>query len=110
MPATASQRELILPFTPRAIRRPSRIRFEGALDAYTVGEARARIDAMLRTAPRAVIVDLEGLRLLDAVGVRALVTLHERVTSDGAKVAFVNVTDQPLMVLQLCGLKAAFGL
>jgi anti-anti-sigma factor len=112
MQAPTSEREVLAAcrFTPRFVRRPSTLRFVGALDAFTVGDAMWRIDAVVEESPRQVIVDLAQLELLDSAGVHALVTLYKRVTAQGGKVAVVNAHDQPLSVLGLLNLNVVFGL
>lgn len=112
MQASPSERNIPVAsrFTPPSVRRPSTIRFTGVLDAFTVPNALARIDALVVANPREVIVDLGDLRLLDSTGAHTLMTLHKRVTAQGGKVAIVNAKDQPLAVLELLRSKGGFCL
>ena len=110
MEAPTSNRELTAARSAASSTRKSRIRFVGALDAFTVRAALARIDSVIESDVREVIVDLAELVHIDSYGVRALSTLHKRVTAQGGKVLVVNCSDQPRMVLELCGLRAALGL
>lgn len=112
MQAPASEREPTFArrVTPPGVRRPSKIRFVGALDASTVAGAQARIDALVETAPREVVVDLAYLERLDSAGVHALVGLYKRVRASGGSVVVVNASAQPRMVLELLKLNTIFGL
>lgn len=86
------------------------LRFTGALDAATVADALSEIDAVASSRPRRVVVDLADLELLDSSGVRALLTLRERVTSSGGSVVVANASGQPLVVLERLALCEALGL
>jgi anti-anti-sigma factor len=97
-------------FTPRSTRRPAKIRFVGALDAYTVPGEIPRLDAILASDPIDVIVDLKDCTHLDSIGVMALVTLHKRVTAQGGHIAIVDANAQPLLVLELVRKTAGFAL
>jgi len=75
-----------------------------------VPEILARIDALVESNPREVIVDLRDLRLLDSIGAQVLLTLHNRVKEQGGNLAIVNASDQPLAVLELLRSKGGFCL
>jgi anti-anti-sigma factor len=107
--ATERDHEAAGRWTPRGVRRPSTLLFAGALDAYTVRDALLRIDAVVESAPRELVVDLGDVTRIDSFGVHALVTLHKRVTAQGGKVVFVNAGGQPLMVLDLVGFQKAIA-
>jgi anti-sigma B factor antagonist len=55
-------------------------------------------------------VDLSELRLIDASGVGALVSLYKRVRENGGEVSFIGVRAQPLVVFKLLRLDRAFEL
>ncbi|CAN5917820.1 hypothetical protein BH11MYX4_BH11MYX4_36690 [soil metagenome] len=112
MHAPASEREITAAsrFTPPFVHAPSTIRFVGALDAHTAADALRRVEAVVERRPRHLIVDLAEVHLLDSAGVHALVTLYKRVTAQGGSFVVINVQDQPLAVLAILKLNAAFGL
>lgn len=92
------------------VRTPATVRFAGILDASTADSFRERIEAIVASGFRNVVIDLGGVTLLDSVGVRLLVSFHERVTTQGGKVAVINAADQPLFVLELLRSKKGFAL
>jgi anti-sigma B factor antagonist len=87
-----------------------RLQIEGALDALTARDVRPILDQIIADKPKRVIVDLEGLTLLDSSGVGAIVSLFKRVKADGGVVVVANARDQPLAVLKLLKLDRVLGL
>ena len=99
-----------LPVQPTASRSDVvTVRFEGALDALTVGDLRRMIVEVLAGRPRNVAVDLTRVTLLDSSGVGALVSLFKQLRAQGAKVRFIGAQGQPLAVLRLLKLDTIFG-
>jgi anti-anti-sigma factor len=88
----------------------SALRFVGALDAFTVVDAIAQIEAVLLRKPRHVVVDFAQLERLDSSGVHALVSFYKRLKARGATVVIVDAHDQPLAVLKVLKLTKVFGL
>jgi anti-sigma B factor antagonist len=88
----------------------SRLVINGELDALTVRDIRAIIDAVVAEGPRRVTIDLENLSLIDSSGVGAIVSLFKRVKANGGNVVVVGAREQPLAVLKLLKLDAVFGL
>jgi anti-sigma B factor antagonist len=85
------------------------VRFEGALDALTVGELRRMIVEVLAGRPRNVTVDLARVTLLDSSGVGAIVSLFKQLRAQGGKVRVIGAQGQPLAVLRLLKLDTIFG-
>jgi anti-sigma B factor antagonist len=87
------------------------LKVKGELDAVTSSELRPVLDGLANgSSERAVTVDLSGLRLIDSMGVGALIALYKRVRANGGAVRFVGVADQPLVVFKVLGLDLVFGL
>jgi anti-sigma B factor antagonist len=82
----------------------------GELDALSAGELRPLLDRVVEDGRRDVTVDLSQLRLVDSSGVGALVSLYKRVRAAGGRVAFINVTSQPLVIFKLLRLDVVFEL
>jgi len=85
------------------------LRFEGALDALTVGELRRTIADVIAERPRKVTVDLGLVTLLDSSGVGAIVSLFKQLKAQGGEMRVVGAHGQPLAVLELLKLDALFG-
>ena len=87
------------------------LKVKGELDALTSSELRPVLDGLANgSAERAVTVDLSGLRLIDSLGVRALIALYKRVRANGGAVRFIGVANQPLVIFKVLGLDLVFGL
>ena len=71
------------------------VRFHGSLDALTVPEVRARIDELLATGPRVVVVDLSHVTTIDSTGVALVVSMFKRLRADGGAVRVVGLQGQP---------------
>lgn len=84
--------------------------FEGALDAATVHDIVPVLDGIVEEHPRLVIVDLDGVKMLDSRGVGAILSLWKRVKAQGGKVVVAHAHDQPLAVLRVLKLDGVFGI
>jgi len=85
-----------------------RLRIEGALDLHSAPELRAAFDSVI-SASR-VVLDLDGLTMLDSSGVGAIVSLFKRVKAAGGTIIIENVRNQPLAVCKVLKLDRVFGL
>ncbi|HSO38648.1 MAG TPA: STAS domain-containing protein [Labilithrix sp.] len=85
-----------------------RLRIEGALDLHSAPELRAAFDSVV-SASR-VVLDLEGLTMIDSSGVGAIVSLFKRVRAAGGTIIVENVQNQPLAVCKVLKLDRVFGL
>lgn len=86
------------------------LRVQGELDALTSVELGPVLEVLSAGVDPAVTVDLSELRMIDTLGVGALVGLHKRVRSNGGAVRFVGVAGQPLAIFKLLQLDLAFAL
>ena len=77
------------------------LRIEGELDAVTVLDIRAEMEALILEAPQRVSVDLSVLRLIDSSGIGAIVSLFKRVRTTGGAVTVRGVRGQPLAIFRL---------
>jgi len=88
----------------------SKLRIEGAFDAFTVHDIRPTIDAVVAARPRTVTVDLDRVTMIDSTGVGAIISLFKRVKAQGGQVVVVCAHDQPLAVLRMLKLDTVLGL
>lgn len=113
MQAPSSDREPTavgrFPTTPRGVRRPTKLRFVGPLDAFTMPRELPRITAVMAENPRDVILDLAFVDRIDSAAVHAFVNIHKQVRAIGGKVVIVNAGEQPRAVLKLLKLETVFG-
>lgn len=86
------------------------LRIEGALDVHNAPELRAIFDSVVSAQPLHVVLDLEGLSMLDSSGVGAIVALFKRVKAAGGSFVVTGVQNQPLAVCKLLKLDRVFGL
>lgn len=73
----------------------------GELDAVTAPDLRPSVDALLSEQPPRMVVDVSRLRLIDTLGVRALVSLYKKAKDYGGVVTVHGLCDQPLMIFKL---------
>jgi anti-sigma B factor antagonist len=88
----------------------TRLRIEGTLDAVTVAEIRATIDAIVDARRSRVLVDLTELHLIDSSGIGAIVSLYKRLREANCRLDVVGVRDQPLAIFRLLRLDRIFSL
>jgi anti-sigma B factor antagonist len=74
---------------------------QGELDAVSVPEIKPVLGRITRARPSKLLVDLSGLRLIDSLGVGAIVSLFKTVRSYQGEVTVLGASDQPLAILQL---------
>jgi anti-sigma B factor antagonist len=87
-----------------------RLKIDGNVDALTAPELRPVFDQIVADKRRRVIVDIEGVTMIDSSGVGAVVSLYKRVKAEGGQVLVVGARDQPLAVFKLLKLDRVFGL
>ncbi|HXI55705.1 MAG TPA: STAS domain-containing protein [Polyangia bacterium] len=80
---------------------------EGVLDAVTVTEVRASLEAVVTDQTR-IVVDLSRLRLIDSCGVGVLVALYKRARANNCSFLVTGATQQPLAILKLLNLDRVF--
>jgi len=85
------------------------LKISGELDAVTVDDIRGEFDQIVATGGDRVVVDLSGLRLMDSLGVRALISIFRRVTAEGRRCEVVGVQGQPLLLFDLLRLERLFA-
>ena len=85
------------------------LRIEGVLDATTVPNIRATIEALVAGRRKSVTVDLSSLRLIDSSGVGVIVSLYKRCRAYGGSVRVTGLKDQPLTIFRLLRLDKVFG-
>jgi anti-anti-sigma factor len=85
------------------------LNLRGALDALSSPDLGPVLNALVDER-RDIVVDLSALRMLDSVGVLALLSLYMRVRAHYDSVGFRGVTAQPLLIFKLLHLDVMFGL
>jgi anti-sigma B factor antagonist len=86
------------------------LKVRGELDALSARALRPTLDALVAACPQKVVIDLSGLRLIDSLGVGALVWLYKRVRAKGGEVRFVGLCAQPLAIFKLLRLDVVFAI
>jgi anti-sigma B factor antagonist len=80
------------------------LRIAGELDAATTRYLRPSVDALVAERHSRVVVDVSGLRLIDSLGVGAVVFLYKQAKEYGGVVTVHGLRDQPLAIFKLLGL------
>jgi anti-sigma B factor antagonist len=82
----------------------------GKLDVITANEIKSVIDQLLEERRLRVVVNLEGLTMIDSSGVGAIVGLYKRVRAAGGHVDVTGARGQPLTIFKLMALDRVFNL
>jgi anti-sigma B factor antagonist len=82
----------------------------GKLDVITANEIKMLIDQLLEERRLRVVVNLEGLTMIDSSGVGAIVGLYKRVRAAGGHVDVTGARGQPLTIFKLLRMDRVFGL
>jgi anti-anti-sigma factor len=77
------------------------LRLTGALDATTVRQFRPVVDQLLEDDCRHAVLDVGGLRLIDSVGVGAIIYLYRQMMARGGTLSLLDPNGQPLAILRL---------
>jgi anti-sigma B factor antagonist len=86
------------------------LRLKGSLNALTAPEIKTEIDAYVAEKRLKVIVDLEGLDLVDSSGVGAIVSLFKRLRMIGGDVKIAGIRGQPKEIFRILRLEKAFDI
>ncbi len=82
----------------------------GELDSITAPDVRGTFDEIVDAKPKAVVLDLSALRVIDSSGVGAIVSLFKRLRAEGATFEVRGVNGQPLSIFKVLNLNKVFGL
>lgn len=85
----------------------------GKLDVANCAQLKAASDDIVAQVPNrwtSVIVNLQGLDLIDSSGIAAIVGLYKRVRGNGGQAHVTGVRGQPLQVFQILRMDKVFGL
>jgi anti-anti-sigma factor len=85
------------------------VRLRGELDIATAGQVPESVARTLRDGQLRIVVDLRDVRLIDSVGVRALLHIRRRVWRQDGVVAFVCSEEPAGRVLRVMGLYDVLG-
>jgi anti-sigma B factor antagonist len=77
------------------------LRIEGELDALSTPALKPSIGQIAEEGPPEVLVDLSALRLIDSVGVGALVSLYKSVRAYQGNISVSGARDQPAAIFKL---------
>jgi len=86
------------------------LRVGGTLDVTTVVDLEPTLATILRREPWHVQLELSRLRMIDSVGVGALLGFYKRLQTCGCWVTLKGLREQPLAVFRLLGLDRALGM
>ena len=78
----------------------------GELDIYTVPVFRREVSTLPKGT--SVVVDMDGVTLLDSSGLGAIVALHSRAAEAGGIVAIASTSRPVLRVFEVTGLRGTF--
>ena len=78
----------------------------GELDIYTVPVFKRETGSL--PVDRSVVVDMDGVTLLDSSGLGAIVALHARAADKGCVVAIASTSRPVLRVFEVTGLRGTF--
>ena len=82
------------------------LHLDGTFDAFTTPALQPTIDELAAQAGANVTVDVSALRLIDSLGIRAIVSLHRQLERSGGQVRVIGIHDQPLALFRLLKLDA----
>jgi anti-sigma B factor antagonist len=85
------------------------LKISGELDAVTVDDIRGELDQIVADGGDRVVVDLSALRLVDSLGVRALLSAFRRVTAEGRRFEVTGVQGQPSAIFEVLRLDRVLG-
>lgn len=80
------------------------LNLEGELDLAARDAATTAFEQAIDSAPRAVLVNLQGLRFMDSTGLLCLLAAKSRADEAGIRIAVLNGSGPPHRVLTLGGL------
>lgn len=79
----------------------TRLVLKGALDVRSTRALGSALERAVRSGPSRVVVDISGLKLIDAAGVRTLLALSRPTGTRGGIADLTGARGQPLVVLRL---------
>jgi anti-anti-sigma factor len=82
------------------------ITLRGELDIYTVPVFRREVGALPKGP--SLVIDMDGVTLLDSSGLGAIVALHSRLRESGGVVAIASTSRPVLRVFEVTGLRGTF--
>jgi anti-sigma B factor antagonist len=86
-----------------------RLKIGGQLDVTTIPDLEPMLDSLVAREPWQVELELSRLRMIDGIGVRALVRFHRRLHARGCLVTVTGLREQPLTVFRLFRLEHQLG-
>ena len=86
-----------------------RLRIDGNLNAATVPDLEPMLARLVARQPWAVELELSRLRLIDTIGVGALIRFYKRLRMSGCHFTVTGLHDQPLTVFRLLRLDERLG-
>jgi anti-anti-sigma factor len=84
------------------------LKLVGNLDIETTSKLSEVKDALVQNQNMKIILDLQGLTLIDSTGIGAIVGLFKRVRSKSGDVIIAQLHSQPREIFRLLGLTQAF--
>jgi anti-sigma B factor antagonist len=79
------------------------LKAKGEIDLESVGKFEDSANKVMKTAPKAVLVDLSGVSYMGSCGIRILLLLNTFMARSGNKLVVVGATGGVLATLELVG-------
>jgi anti-sigma B factor antagonist len=86
-----------------------RVSVAGELDATSAARLQGSLDAATGVSAGAVVIDMSGVSFIDSTGLRILVVLQQRLSTQGRLLTLGEVSAQTRRLLDLSGLGSMFG-
>lgn len=77
------------------------LRIVGAFDALSAPASRSVFDTLVNDRRSPVAIDMSAVRLIDSLGVGAIVSLYKRVLAQGGELSVRGLNGQPLAIFRL---------
>lgn len=84
------------------------IQLSGILDGIRGGQLRRKIDEVIKTGNRVILVDCSAVEFMDSSGLGALVMALKQIRSIGGRMSLCGINDQIKMLLELTDMDSVF--
>jgi anti-sigma B factor antagonist len=86
-----------------------RVSVAGELDAASAARLQRNLDAAVGVSAGAVVLDMSGVSFIDATGLRVLLVLQQRLSTQRRPLTLGDISVQTRRLLELSGLSPVFG-
>lgn len=85
------------------------LRAAGEIDIGNVGRLQSELDALIRTVPGDVTIDMEAITFLDSSTLGALIGAKKRLQGSGRDLLLKNPRPMVVRILEITGLRGYLG-